>query len=66
MQTGFAQNITGNVTNENGVPLPGANVVIEGLRKEFLQILTEITILPLLKEITWFLVLWVIPTKLLQ
>ena len=30
MQTGFAQNITGNVTDENGVPHPGANVVIEG------------------------------------
>ena len=25
-----AQSITGNVTDESGVPLPGANVVIEG------------------------------------
>ena len=30
IQTGFAQNITGNITDENGVPLPDANVVIEG------------------------------------
>jgi hypothetical protein len=25
-----AQNISGNITDESGVPLPGANVIIEG------------------------------------
>lgn len=28
--TALAQNITGNVSDENGIPLPGANVIIQG------------------------------------
>ena len=26
----YAQQITGSVTDENGIPLPGASVVVEG------------------------------------
>ena len=38
----YAQQVSGTVSDENGVPLPGATVVVEELLREFQRILMVI------------------------